>query len=165
MRPVYRMKEQSEVTPELLEEIETEVESTIQSLAGYLEGFMPETQGGRLSKTSVVGPVGKLLSAVSSARLEARDALIGYVVNIHENTSRTRLTDRGRKELETGVDKLLSLKKKAPKRMFTKSLREIDYGVYKKKLEYILTKWEEKRRAENSDSEEPEREMEEEMEE
>lgn len=140
MKPVYRIKEERKVSPELVEEIKTDVESVIDSFARYLEDFIPEKTGSRYSKTSIVGPVGKLLSAISSAKIDTKDALVGYVVNIHENTSDKRLTDEGRESLEAGVEELLALKAKAPKRFFAKALREIDYGVYKRKLEYIFAK-------------------------
>lgn len=140
MRPVYRIKEERKVGPELVQEIKSDIESIIENLATYLEDFMPDRKGPSFSKTSVMGPVGKLLSAVSSTKLETKDALIGYVINVHENTSNKRLTEEGKKNLEEGVEKLLLLKEKAPKRFFSKAIREIDYGVYKRKLEYILTR-------------------------
>lgn len=140
MRPVYRIKEERKVEPELVHEVKTDIESIIENLAMYLEDFMPDRKGQRFSKTSVLGPVGKLLSAISSTKLETKDALIGYVINVHENTSKKRLTGEGKKNLEEGVAKLLLLKEKAPKRFFFKAIREIDYGVYKRKLEYILTR-------------------------
>lgn len=140
MRPVYRIKEERKAGPELAQEIKSDIESIIENLAEYLEDFVPERKGPSFSKTSVMGPVGKLLSAVSSTKLETKDALIGYVVNVHENTSTKRLSKDGKKSLEEGVENLLLLKEKAPKRFFSKAIREIDYGVYKRKLEYILTR-------------------------
>ncbi len=140
MRPIYKIKEERKVSPEFMDEIKMDIETTIDHFAKYLEDFIPEGASGRFTKTSIVGPVGKLLSGISSSKLETKDALVGYVVNIHENTSSKWLSDEGKKSLEEGVVCLLSLKEKAPNRLFTKALREIDYGVYKRKLEYIYNK-------------------------
>lgn len=144
MRPIYQIEEESKVTPELMQEIGEDIEYAIERLSEYLEDFVPERRGPRMSKSSVMGPVGKLLSAINSTKLETKDALIGYVVNIHQNTSGRRLTDKGRENLEKGVERLLSLKEKAPKRIISRAMQEIDYGVYKRKLEYIIQKHEEK---------------------
>lgn len=139
MRPIYKIKEERKVSPEMMDEIKNDIETTIDHFARYLEDF----QGEGNTKTQVVGPVGKLLSGISSAKFETRDALVGYVVNIHKNTTKSKtewLSDEGRENLEKGIETLLSLKEKAPNRLFSKALREIDYGVYKRKLEYIYSK-------------------------
>lgn len=144
MRPIYSIKDEGKMSPELLMELNMDVESIIDNLAKYLEDYIPEKIGPKLSKSSIMGPIGKLLSVISSIKLDTKDALVGYVINIHENTSNKLLTDKGRNNLEVGVEKLLKLKQKAPKRFFSKALREIDYGVYKRKLEYIIIKNKEK---------------------
>jgi len=152
MRPIYDIKEERKLSPELMNEINEDIESIIKSFSKYLEDYIPEASSDRYSKSSIVGPIGKLLSGISSSKLETKDALVGYVVSIHENTSDKWLSDEGRMHLEEGVERLLSLKQKAPNRMFAKALREIDYGVYKKKLEYIFVKRKEKE--EHKDKEE-----------
>ncbi len=144
MRPIYSIKDEGKMSPELLMELNKDVESIIDNFAKYLEDYIPEKIGPKLSKSSIMGPIGKLLSVISSTKLDTKDALVGYVINIHENTSNKLLTDKGRNNLEVGIEKLLKLKQKAPKRFFSKALREIDYGVYKRKLEYIIIKSKEK---------------------
>ena len=144
MRPIYSIKDEGKMSPELLMELNKDVESITDNFAKYLEDYIPEKIGPKLSKSSIMGPIGKLLSVISSTKLDTKDALVGYVINIHENTSSKLLTDKGRNNLEVGVEKLLKLKQKAPKRFFSKALREIDYGVYKRKLEYIIIKSKEK---------------------
>lgn len=140
MRPVYRLKEEKEITPELMEELNKEVESIIEDFAKYLESF----KGKGYSKHSVMGPIGKLLSAITSNKLETKDALVGYVINVHKNTMEYDPSIEASESLKKGIERLLNLKKTAPNRLFTKATREIDYGVYKKKLEYILSKSEKK---------------------
>ncbi|MHC1593301.1 MAG: hypothetical protein ACXQT1_04395 [Methermicoccaceae archaeon] len=134
MRPVY-WTEEEEVTDK--GEIARVLGETIEHLSRYLETFKPKAVGH--SKSSVMGPVGKLLSAVSSKKMENRDALMGYVVSIHTNTSDWKLTKDGSDQLKAGVDALLKLQDIVPKRMWMKTIREIDYAVYKNKLEFILT--------------------------
>jgi hypothetical protein len=139
MRPLYQIKEEMRIGPDTLEEIGREVQSIIDNFSEYLKDYIPKQKGSRLSKSSVVGPVGKLLSAVTAERFETRDALLGFALSIHENTSDKALTKEGREKLEKAIEQLIILRKNIPARLFMKALREIDYGVYKRKFEYIIS--------------------------
>jgi|Deesub1362A_J573_1020465.scaffolds.fasta_scaffold00838_6 hypothetical protein len=138
MRPIYWTKEAEEVDREKISEME---KKTIEHLSDYLKTFYPKKSGEAeysYTKTSIMGPIGKLLSAVSSGKIENPDALIGYIVNIHNATADNPLSKHGKEHLENGVKALLELRAVAPKRMWMRILREVDYAVYKNKLEYIL---------------------------
>ncbi|RLG21298.1 hypothetical protein DRN72_03970 [Methanosarcinales archaeon] len=138
MRPIYWTKETEGVDKEKISEMQKKV---IEYLSEYLKWFKPKIREGAeysYTKTSIMGPVGKLLSAVSSGKIENPDALVGYIVNIHNATAENPISKQANEHLENGVNALLELRKIAPKRMWMKILREVDYAVYKNKLEYIF---------------------------
>jgi len=137
MRPIYWTEEEEGADEQQIVRARRE---TIEHLAEYLKTFRPKALG--YTKSSIMGPVGKLLSAVSSKKMEDADALVGYVVSIHANTSEWKLTKEGSEHLRAGVEALLTLQQIVPKRMWMKTLREIDYAVYKRKLEHILSRGE-----------------------
>jgi len=137
MRPVYWTEEEEEADEQ---QITQALEETIEHLSEYLKTYRPKSTG--YTKSSIMGPVGKLLSAVSSKKIENADALVGYVVSIHNNTSDWKLTKEGNEQLKAGVKALMRLQSIVPKRMWMKTIRELDYAVYKNKLEYILTRGE-----------------------
>ena len=118
------------------EEKTTELKkNVIQSLFEYLGSYKPERWGE--SKGNLIGPVGKLLSAVSSGRFENEDAIIGYVINIHNNTSTLNLTPVSLGNLKTAINSLHQIKLLANERMWLRILREIDYAVFLKQYERV----------------------------
>lgn len=137
MRPVYWTEEEKEADEQQITQV---LEETIEHLSEYLKTYRPKSTG--YTKSSIMGPVGKLLSAISSKKIENADALVGYVVSIHNNTSDWKLTKEGNEQLKAGVKALMRLQSIVPKRMWMKTIRELDYAVYKNKLEYILTRGE-----------------------
>ena len=72
-----------EVEEESREEIRSLVEEIVRELSEYLKGYVPEKPG--ITKHSIMGPVGKLLSVMESGRFDNKDALVGYLINIHNN--------------------------------------------------------------------------------
>ncbi|MDI6876079.1 MAG: hypothetical protein QMC96_04825 [Methanomicrobiales archaeon] len=120
--------------------------AVIDELAEYLEGYIEKaTHRKGYSKHAIMGPAGKLLSAVMSEKLESEDALIGYILNIHENMTGYSVKKEHREHLEKGVRMLLELKKKTPNRNFAKIMREIDYGIYYRRMRHISELIEKKR--------------------
>ncbi len=119
-----------------VKEVRGLMDEIIQELSEYLMEFIPERMS--FAKHSVMGPVGKLISILESGRFENKDALIGYVINVHNNTSRKRISSEGVKKLENALSKLEELRAKVNVRMWVRLMREIDYAVYKNKMERIV---------------------------
>lgn len=109
------------------------IQEAIQIFAKYLDSYNPR---GRPSytKTSVMGPVGKILATMLSGRLEAKDALVGFVVNVHNLTSDRHANHEDIQNLERAIDVMSELKKTLPARRWVRIVREIDYGVFKRKM-------------------------------
>ncbi len=96
-----------------------------------------------------MGPVGKLISKVTSGQIKDKDALMGFVINVHRNTAKfERIGETAVNHLEAGIATMLQLRNALSKRGWVHVAREIDYGVYKKKYEYILKKAKEKKEGE-----------------
>lgn len=136
-RPIFKLETKEKQRDK--QSIETLKAETIDNLAGYLEHFTPKTPG--FTKHSIMGPVGKLISKVTSGRMKDKDALLGFVINVHRNTAdpkSKRLSEEARNHLETGVEKMLELRERLSTRSWIRVAREIDYGVYRRKYEYIL---------------------------
>lgn len=141
-RPMFWLKEKAEEKVKT-EEISAKKADVINLLSAYLEDYIPK--GGGFSKSSITGPVGKMLSVVTSGRITDKEAILGYVVNIHNSTATRNISQRAMKNLSDALDNLLDLEKDVSKRMWLRILREIDYGVFKKKYEYIVRRVEEKK--------------------
>jgi hypothetical protein len=107
----------------------------IQSLFEYLGSYKPKREGE--SKGNLMGPVGKLLSAVSSERFENEDAIMGYVINIHNNTSTLNLTPVSLVNLKTAINSLHKIRLLANERMWLRILREIDYAVFLRQYDRV----------------------------
>ena len=133
MRLPVRMVEKEEVDSE---DVKALVERIVNELSEYLREYIPEKWS--FSKHSVMGPVGKLISVLESGRFENKDALLGYVINIHNNTARSKISAEGIKYLENALNDLEELKNKVNVRTWIRLMREIDYAVYKNKMERII---------------------------
>ena len=133
MRLPVRMVEKEEVDSE---DVKALVEGIVNELSGYLKEYIPEKWS--FSKHSVMGPVGKLISVLESGRFENKDALLGYVINIHNNTARSKISAEGIKYLENALNELEELRSKVNVRTWIRLMREIDYAVYKNKMERII---------------------------
>lgn len=118
-------EEEITTSPEEIKKLEQEA---IAELSEYLMTFEPETYA--LSKSSMMGPVGKLISAVASGRFENKDAIVGFVVSIHNNLSKSRASLSAVARLREAVDTLEKLHAITPRRYWLRILREIDYGVF-----------------------------------
>ncbi len=134
-RPLVKMVERGEGVD--LTKIREEIKSVADMLADYLNNYYwPEQIS--YTKHGVMGPVGKLISVMESGRFESKEALIGFIVNIHNNTSRVKISKEAIDILEQAVDKLLEIKSKTTTRVWVRLLRELDYAVYKHKMKRIV---------------------------
>ncbi|RLE85714.1 MAG: hypothetical protein DRJ39_01145 [Thermoprotei archaeon] len=134
-RPLVRMIEKGEGVD--LASIRGEIKDVADMLAEYLNNYYwPEQTG--YAKHSIMGPVGKLIGVMESGRFESKEALIGFIINIHNNTSRVKISKEAIDILERAVDKLLEIRSKTTTRVWVRLLRELDYAVYKYKMKRIV---------------------------
>jgi hypothetical protein len=124
------------VPPSLTEEeLKENLERVVDLLSKYLQGYVPKRPG--LTKHSVMGPVGKLISAMEASRFNSEEGYVGYTVNVHENTGVSPPSKEGIAKLREAVSLLLKLKLKVGISRWPKILREIDYAVYFNKMMWI----------------------------
>jgi len=117
-----------------------DIEDAVSKLDAYVEMYKPKGRRGT-SKHSLEGPAGKLLSMMKAGKLATRDALVGQIASIHENTG-NRLTVETMQKLEQAVDAVQKALKDVPGTKRLKVLSEIDYGLFfmrKKKCMRIPT--------------------------
>jgi len=129
---IYMLPEKKPSPPEKVAEAK---ENVVSGLCDYLEDYRPERWGP--TKSVLMGPAGKLLSAVTSGRFENRDAIIGFVVNIHANTSTKEPGPTSLRRLKEAVDAMANLRELVPDRMWPRTLREIDYAVFSKQYSRV----------------------------
>lgn len=117
------------------------IQEAVEYFAEYLHSYTPKglgrgTQGRqqRLSKHTIMGPVGKILSTMLSGRLTSKDSLVGFAMNIHNLTSDTSAENNDIRNLENAIDAMNELKKALPARRWVRVVREVDYGVFKRKM-------------------------------
>jgi len=120
------------------------VQETIERLSDYLGSYIPKGQPS-YTKTSIMGPIGKLLAVMLSGRLESKDALVGFVVNTHNLTSDRHASHEDIQNLEKAIDLMNELKRTLPSRRWVHVVREVDYGVYKQKMATIAQRAKEKK--------------------
>ncbi|MEM3486250.1 MAG: hypothetical protein QXI12_11590, partial [Candidatus Methanomethyliaceae archaeon] len=76
VKPVQMDEPESTVTPK------TEVEAAIVALGRYLvEDYVPKEPG--FSRHALTGPAGKMLDVLQSGRITNREAVLGYVTQVH----------------------------------------------------------------------------------
>jgi len=126
------------------EELKELLKNIVNLLTEYLISYVPKRRV--FTKHSVMGPVGKLISAMEAGRFNTVEGYVGYTVNIHENTGRTPPKKEDVEKLRKGVEMLLELKKKIGISRWPKIMREIDYAVYFNKVRWIEMRAEEKKK-------------------
>lgn len=116
------------------------VKSIREAFDKYLDNYPRKTSR---TKTGLMGPVGKILSEARSGKWDA-ESLTGYALNIHLMTpsSRSYISEEGRKSLREGVEKLTALLNEVESpAVQDKLLDRIDYGLYAtrrfKGMEYL----------------------------
>ncbi len=109
-------------------------EATV-ALVIYLETFKP-TQARRESKHALMGPVGKLLSRITTTGDINWDAVKGYVLSVHKNQQAPRgVSADAAISLDTAMEALAKLRDILPPTKWLKTVEDIDdevfFGLYK----------------------------------
>jgi len=100
------------------------------------------------SKHAIMGPAGKVLSAVEADGFgENVESYVGFIANIHDQTSEHSLSSTGMQELKNGVEGLLQLRRVSSQRMFHRYVRAVDYDVFYRKIKQIRERSEAKKEA------------------
>jgi len=133
-RPLYVISEKEEVVD--LDVVKGQVEYIVAQLSTYLETYRPGRPS--FTKSSLIGPVGKMLSVMTSGRMIDEQAILGYVTSIHNNTSTEQITEQGLSALSSALKKFEELRRSVSKRTWLRILREIDYAVYVRKYRHQL---------------------------
>lgn len=129
-----------------LQDIKEEAEKIQSSLYEYLKTYVPKEQSSSLSKSSVMGPVGKLLSQVLAKRFGNNvEPYVGFTINIHRNMTGFLPTNEAVDKLRQAVKELLDLSDQLTERDFAKLINLVDYGVYFKKCKDIAERIEAKK--------------------
>jgi len=129
-----------------LQDLRTEAEEIQGNLYEYLRTYIPQEPSKSLSKSSVMGPVGKLLSQVLAKRFGNNvDPYVGFTVNIHRNMTGFLPSNEAIGKLRFAVQELLNLSEQLTERDFAKLINLIDYGVYFKKCRDIAERIEAKK--------------------
>jgi len=135
MRKIIALLSEEEELKE--EELKGDVSKTVDYLTEYLKEYYPKASG--WSKHTLMGPVGKMLAAVTGQRFSNKEAIKGYVINVHRNTAISDyISPTAMENLSKGVDKLLEIRSKVNTRRWLRVTKEIDYAVYKKIFEHKI---------------------------
>jgi len=133
---VIRMKrEKEELDLDRIRELRQEA---AQALVRYLDTFHPE--GERTgSKHALMGPVGKLLTRVTSTGDINWEAVKGYVLSVHKNQQTGRgVSAEAAERLDAAVDLLAQLRALLPPTKWLKTVEDLDdevfFLVYKQRL-------------------------------
>lgn len=107
-------------------------------LMEYMETFHPEDRRSD-SKHALMGPVGKLLSRITTTGEINWDAVKGYVLSIHKNQQGSRgVSAEAAERLDKATTSLSELKEMLPATKWLKTVEDIDdevfFGLYKTKL-------------------------------
>jgi hypothetical protein len=133
---VIRMaKEEEKATNEEIREARSKA---TKALVAYLETFRPPDSMGD-SKHALMGPVGKLLSRITSTGDINWEAIKGYVLSIHKNQQAPRgVSADAAERLDEAIEFLSELRGFLPPTKWLKTVEDIDdevfFGLYKAKL-------------------------------
>jgi hypothetical protein len=120
------------------EEIKEKRSEVTRSLIEYLETFKPEGDQGD-SKHALMGPVGKLLTRITTTGDINWDAVKGYILSIHKNQQAPRgVSPDAAERLDAAIMQLDELRNLLPPTKWLKTVEDIDdevfFGLYKGKL-------------------------------
>ena len=122
-----------------------EIRRVTQDLYEYLSGYKPGGQAS-YSKSSIMGPVGKLLSMVSSeAHGKSVEAYVGAISNIHYQQTEWLPTADAQAKIREAVEGLLKMKNDLSPRLFHRIVQSVDYGIYYLKTKQIVERVKENR--------------------
>jgi hypothetical protein len=107
------------------------------ALVEYLKTFRPEDSKSD-SKHSLMGPVGKLLTRVTTTGDINWEAVKGYVLSVHKNQQSGHLPASAAERLDEAVRYLTELRDLLPPTKWLKTVEDLDdevfFRVYKEKL-------------------------------
>jgi hypothetical protein len=111
-----------------LESVVPEIEAIRDCFDRYLDNYPIKSAR---SKTSLMGPVGKVLQGARTGKWDA-ESLAGYALNIHLSNPKAKgyISQETRQALREGIGRLLELLKTVPVTAQDKVLDRIDYGLY-----------------------------------
>lgn len=111
-----------------LASVAVEIEAIRDCFDRYLDSYPAKTTR---SKTSLMGPVGKVLQGARSGKWDA-ESLAGYALNIHLSNPKARgfISPEARQALYEGIARLLVLLGRVPLASQDKVLDRLDYGLY-----------------------------------
>lgn len=111
-----------------LESVAPEIEAIRDCFDRYLDGYPVKSAR---SKTSLMGPVGKVLQGARTGKWDA-ESLAGYALNIHLSNPKAKgyISQEARQALREGIGRLLELLKTVPVTAQDKVVDRIDYGLY-----------------------------------
>ena len=120
-----------------LKEVQGARQKAAEALVEYLKTFHPEDRGSD-SKHALMGPVGKLLTRITSTGEINWDAVKGYVLNVHKNQQAGRVSASATERLDDAVKHLAELKSLLPPTKWLRAVEDLDdevfFRVYKEKL-------------------------------
>jgi hypothetical protein len=128
-------KEEEKATDEEIREVRFQA---TKALIAYLETYKPQDQQSD-SKHALMGPVGKLLTKITSTGDINWDATKGYVLSIHKNQQTPRgVSPDAAIRLDEAMSVLEKLRNMLPATKWLKTVEDIDdevfFGLYKEKL-------------------------------
>lgn len=147
-RPIFYLSEEGKSVDDSW--VTKQMQEIIQHFSKYLNSYIPRGRPS-YSKTAVMGPIGKILSVMLSGRLEAKDALVGFVVNTHNLTSDRPANHEDIQNLEKAIEAMSELKEALPARRWVRVVKEVDYGVFKRQMATIAIRAKEKRGGETAE--------------
>jgi len=107
------------------------------ALVEYLKTFRLEDNKSD-SKHSLMGPVGKLLTRLTTTGDINWDAVKGYVLSIHKNQQAGRVPANAAERLDEAIQELSQLRDLLPPTKWLKTVEDLDdevfFRVYKEKL-------------------------------
>jgi hypothetical protein len=130
---VIRMEKEQELAS--VDDIRRARTETTVALVNYLETYKPE-QASRESKHALMGPVGKLLSRITTTGDINWEAVKGYVLSVHKNQQAPRgVSADAAICLDTATEALAKLRDLLPPTKWLKTVEDIDdevfFGLYK----------------------------------
>lgn len=107
-----------------------DVKTAIVALGRYLvDDYFPKDMGS-FSRHALMGPAGKMLEVLQSGRIRDREALLGYVTQIHNQSASYQLSADGLEHLQAAADAIMAIRQRSSERQWIRALREIGHGVY-----------------------------------
>ncbi|NWF94509.1 MAG: beta-galactosidase [Candidatus Thorarchaeota archaeon] len=120
-----------------IEQIAAARKKAADALVEYLKTFRPE-DAGTDSKHALMGPVGKLLTRLTTTGEINWEAVKGFVLSIHKNQQKGRMPASAAERLDDTVRYLAELRALLPPTKWLKTVEDLDdevfFRVYKEKL-------------------------------